>query len=128
LVEGDDMNDPVGDAVRSIVDGHIILSRDLAQKGHFPAIDILQSNSRVMRSVTSPEHIKLAQKLREILATYKDAEDLINIGAYKPGTNPRIDKAVKLIDSINDYLRQPIEDHSSMTQGLRGLQQILLHA
>lgn len=127
LVEGDDMNDPIGDAIRSIVDGHIILSRDLAQKGHFPAIDILQSNSRVMRSVVNPEHIKLAQKLRENLATYREAEDLINIGAYRPGSNPRIDKSVKLIDGINDFLRQPIEESSTMTDCLRSLQQIFVH-
>lgn len=125
LVEGDDMNDPVGDAVRSIVDGHIILSRSLAQKGHFPAVDILQSNSRVMRSVVSSEHVQLAQKLRETLATYKDAEDLINIGAYKPGSNPRIDRAVKLIDHINGFLCQAVEDSSTMKVSLRSLKQIL---
>lgn len=128
LVEGDDMNDPIGDSVRSIVDGHIVLSRALAQKGHFPAIDIMQSASRVMRAVTSPEHSKLAQKLRETLAIYKDAEDLINIGAYKPGSNPKIDKAVKYIDGVNDFLKQRVEDPSNYTQTLRQLQQILAGA
>ncbi len=124
LVEGDDMNDPIGDAVRSIVDGHIVLTRSLAQKGHFPAIDILQSSSRVMKAVSSPEHVRMAQKLRETIATYRDAEDLINVGAYKSGANPKIDKAIKAIDQINDFLKQKTEDHSNMSQCLRGLQQI----
>ncbi len=126
LVEGDDMNDPIGDAVRSIVDGHIVLSRSMAQRGHFPAIDILQSASRVMTSVSSPEQLKLAQKIRETLAVYKDAEDLINIGAYKPGSNPKIDKAVKLIDPVNDYLRQDVSDPTDMIQCMRRLQQIFI--
>ncbi len=126
LVEGDDMNDPIGDAVRSIVDGHIVLSRSMAQKGHFPAVDILQSSSRVMKSVSSPEQLRLAQRIRETLAVYKDAEDLINIGAYKPGSNAKIDKAVKLIDGVNDYLRQDVADPTDMTQCLRRLQQIFI--
>ncbi len=126
LVEGDDMNDPIGDAVRSIVDGHIVLSRGMAQKGHFPAVDILQSSSRVMKSVSSPEQLRLAQRIRETLAVYKDAEDLINIGAYKPGSNPKIDKAVKLIDPVNEYLRQDVGDPTDMTQCLRRLQQIFI--
>ncbi|WP_374000723.1 FliI/YscN family ATPase [Bdellovibrio bacteriovorus] len=128
LVEGDDMNDPIGDSVRSIVDGHIVLSRALAQKGHFPAIDIMQSASRVMRAVSSPEHVKLSQKLRETLAVYKDAEDLINIGAYKPGSNPKIDKAVKVIDAVNDFLKQRVEDPTNFTQTIRQMQQILMNA
>lgn len=128
LVEGDDMNDPIGDSVRSIVDGHIVLSRALAQKGHFPAIDIMQSASRVMRAVTSPEHAKLAQKLRETLAVYKEAEDLINIGAYKPGSNPKIDKAVKVIDGVTDFLRQRVEDPTNFTSTVRMMQQVLMNA
>jgi flagellum-specific ATP synthase len=128
LVEGDDMNDPIGDSVRSIVDGHIVLSRALAHKGHFPAIDVMQSASRVMRAVTSAEHIKLAQKLKETLAIYKDAEDLINIGAYKPGSNPKIDKAVKIIDEVNGFLRQNIDDPTDFTKTIRQLQGILLNA
>lgn len=127
LVEGDDMNDPIGDAVRSIVDGHIVLSRQFAQKGHFPAVDVLQSASRVMKSVVSPEHIKLSQKLRETLAVYREAEDLINIGAYKPGSNPKIDKAVKLIDQVNDFLRQDVTEPTDMVQTLRRLQQIFVN-
>lgn len=125
LVDGDDMNDPIGDAVRSIVDGHIVLSRSIAQKGHFPAIDVLQSASRVMRNVSSPEHVKMAQKMREILATYREAEDLINIGAYKSGSNPRIDKAVKLIEGVNQFLKQAVEDGASFNQCLRQMQGLL---
>ncbi|MGZ3785775.1 MAG: FliI/YscN family ATPase [Bdellovibrio sp.] len=128
LVEADDMNDPIGDSVRSIVDGHIVLSRALAQKGHFPAIDIMQSASRVMRAVVSPDHARLAQKLRETLAVYKDAEDLINIGAYKPGSNPKIDKAVKVIDAVNDFLKQRVEDPTNFTQTVRQMQHILINA
>jgi flagellum-specific ATP synthase len=124
LVENDDMNDPIGDAVRSIVDGHIVLSRQLAQRGHFPAIDILQSASRVMKAVTSAEHTRMAQKIRETLAVFKEAEDLINIGAYKTGANPKIDKAIKLIDPINEFLKQKTEDHSNMAQCLRLMNQI----
>jgi flagellum-specific ATP synthase len=128
LVEGDDMDDPIGDSVRSIVDGHIVLNRKLAQKGHFPAIDVLQSNSRVMRAVATPDHVKLAQKLREYLAVYRDAEDLINIGAYKQGSNPKIDKAIKLIDGLNDFLRQRVEDPSDMKQTMQILQGLLASA
>lgn len=124
LVDGDDMNDPIGDCVRSIVDGHIVLTRQLAQKGHFPAIDVLQSASRVMKQVTTPEHAKMAIKIRELLATYKEAEDLINIGAYKSGANPKIDKAVRVIDQINDFLKQRTDDSANMTQCLRIMQQI----
>ena len=128
LVESDDMNDPIGDAVRSIVDGHIVLTRSMAHRGHFPAIDILQSASRVMKAVASPEHLRMAQKLREIIATYNDAEDLINVGAYKAGANPKIDRAVKLIEPINEFLRQKTDDHSNMNQCIRTLSQILLSA
>lgn len=127
LVEGDDMDDPIGDSVRSIVDGHIVLSRKIAHKGHFPAIDLLQSASRVMRAVTTPEHQKLAQKLREALAIYRDAEDLINIGAYKPGANPKIDKAIKVIDDLQNFLKQNVEDSSDMNQTIRQLQGILVN-
>lgn len=114
LVEGDDMDDPIGDAVRSITDGHIVLERSLAHKGHFPAIDVLQSTSRVMRNVVSPEHIKWATSMRENLAQYKQAEDLINIGAYKMGTNARIDRAVSLQESLENFLKQGVEEKSDL--------------
>ncbi|MBX3016631.1 MAG: FliI/YscN family ATPase [Bdellovibrionaceae bacterium] len=127
LVEGDDMDDPIGDSVRSIVDGHIVLSRKLAHKAHFPSIDVLQSASRVMSAVAGKDHIKLAQKLREALAVYRDAEDLINIGAYKPGANPKIDKSVKVIDQLNAFLKQGVDEKTDMTKTLRELQGILVN-
>ena len=127
LVEGDDMDDPIGDAVRSIVDGHIVLSRKIAHKGHYPAIDILQSASRVMRNVAGPDHVKLANKLREALAIYREAEDLINIGAYKQGSNPKIDKSIKVIDELNEFLKQSVEDCTDMKTTLRYLQGILVN-
>lgn len=108
LVEGDDMNDPVADTVRSLLDGHIVLSRKLAEMGHYPAVDILQSVSRVMNSIVSKEHLLAAQRFKAIHATYQGAEDLINIGALAPGSNRRIDKAVSLIDRIREFLVQPI--------------------
>ena len=100
------MNEPVADAVRGILDGHIVLTRDLAHRGHYPAIDILQSVSRVMPQIVYPEQRASADALRDILATYKDAEDLINIGAYVEGSNPRIDRARARIDTVNGFLQQ----------------------
>lgn len=128
LVEADDNNDPIGDAVRSIVDGHIVLSRALAHKAHYPAIDILQSSSRVMKAVVPPDQIKWSQTIKELLATYKDAEDLVNIGAYKAGSNPKIDKALKHIDQINDFLKQSVDDPTNYQMTLRMMQQILVSA
>jgi flagellum-specific ATP synthase len=116
LVEGDDMNDPIGDSVRSIVDGHVVMSRALAHRGHFPAVDVLQSTSRVMRNVVSPEHFRQAQRVREAMAVFKEAEDLINIGAYKMGSNPRIDHAIKLESSIEKMLKQDIEEPSNFDE------------
>lgn len=113
LVEGDDMDDPIADAVRSIVDGHIVLDRKIAQRGHFPAIDILQSTSRVMKNVVDVQQYAAAQAVRENLAIYRDAEDLINIGAYKTGANSKIDRAVQLIDKINNFLRQDVAEAST---------------
>jgi len=110
LVEGDDMNEPIADAVRAILDGHIILSRDLASRNHYPCIDILTSASRLFGDLASPKQREAAGKLRELLATYKKAEDLINIGAYVKGNNPQIDRAIEKIDIINSYLRQPQSD------------------
>ncbi len=116
LVEGDDMNDPIGDSVRAIVDGHIVLTRQLAQRGHFPSIDVLQSTSRVMRNVVSPEHFRQSHFTREMMAVYKDAEDLINIGAYKAGSNPKIDMAIKLNDSIEHLLKQTMDENTNLQE------------
>jgi len=108
LVEADDLNDPIGDAARSILDGHIALSRPLASRGHYPAVDVLESISRSMIDVTSNEHQALAQRLRGVLATYRDAEDLVNIGAYVAGSNPEIDNALRLMPGVRDFLTQDL--------------------
>lgn len=126
LVEGDDMDEPIADAVRSIVDGHIVLSRHLAHRGHFPAVDVLQSTSRVMRSVTQSKHQRLATALRECLADYKQAEDLINIGAYKRGSNDKIDTAIDLHDKINFLLKQEVEDRSTLSTTLEMMEEIVM--
>jgi flagellum-specific ATP synthase len=124
LVEGDDMNEPVADAVRSILDGHIVLSRDLAAKNHYPAIDILQSSSRVMRKLIDDDHLKMSEKIRGILAVYSEQEDLINIGAYKNGASPKIDMALKYIELVNRFLCQDIMEKSSMKQTLEELKKL----
>lgn len=116
LVEGDDMNDPIGDAVRSIVDGHIVLSRSLAHRGHFPAVDVLQSTSRVMRNVVSPEHFQQSMRVREAMAIYRESEDLINIGAYKMGTSAKIDQAIRLEQPISNMLKQSVEVNSTFDE------------
>lgn len=108
LVDGDDMNEPIADAVRSILDGHIVLDRNIAAQNHFPAIDILGSVSRVMNEVVTPEHLQAAQNMRALMATYRDAEDLIHIGAYVKGSSKRIDAAIAKIDAINGFLCQGI--------------------
>jgi len=118
LVEGDDMNEPIGDAVRSIIDGHIVLSRKIAAKNHYPAIDVLESVSRLFSEVASPEHKELAGAIKELMAVYKEAEDLINIGAYVKGANPKIDKAITKIDKINSFLRQKIEEQFTFEQSI----------
>lgn len=110
LVEGDDFNEPISDTARSILDGHIVLSRDLAHRNHYPAVDILQSISRVMPDVTSGEHRSAAGKIRNLLAVYKKNEDLINIGAYVKGSDKNCDEAIKMMDKINEYLTQRVED------------------
>lgn len=124
LVEGDDMNEPVADAVRSILDGHIVLSRDIAAKNHYPAIDVLHSSSRVMNRLIDTGHAELSARIREILAVYSEQEDLINIGAYQPGSNPKIDKALKYIDPVNDFLRQDLADQATLEQTLQEMKNL----
>ncbi len=124
LVEGDDMNEPVADAVRSILDGHIVLSRDLAARNHYPSIDILASSSRVMRDIVSPEHFARGGKLREVLATYREAEDLINIGAYVSGSNPRIDYARSKIEAVTSFLRQGMGESVDFASSLSVLKEL----
>ncbi len=106
LVDGDDFNEPITDTARSILDGHIMLNRALAQKNHYPAIDVLQSISRVMSAIADKDHKTAAGKMKNVLATYNEAEDLINIGAYKNGSNKNIDYAIEKIDQVNEFLLQ----------------------
>ncbi len=124
LVEGDDLNDPVADSARSLLDGHIVLSRKLAERGHYPAVDILASISRLMPAVVSEKHNTAAQKIKEIYATYNDAEDLINIGAFSHGSNRRIDGAITLIDRINDFLIQRRKERTSFEDTVNQLKEI----
>jgi flagellum-specific ATP synthase len=125
LVDGDDLTEPVADSVRSILDGHIVLSRSLAAKNHFPAIDVLNSSSRVMRDIIPPRHLELAGKAREVLASYEEAEDLINIGAYAKGSNPKIDYAISKIDAINDFLKQDYSQTTTLKNSLKQLGMLL---
>jgi len=125
LVENDDLTDPVADSARSLLDGHIVLSRKLADRAHYPAVDILQSVSRLMPAVVSKEHVSAARKLKEIYATYVDAEDLINIGAFSPGSNRRIDGAIALIDRINRFLAQPVRQRTDFKETVRQLTAII---
>ena len=108
LVEADDMNDPIADAVRSILDGHIVLTRELATQNHYPAIDVLESVSRLTRDLLTPEQLELTGRAREHLATYRKNQDLINIGAYPPGSSPVIDEAIRLHGPLRQFLRQPV--------------------
>ena len=110
LVDGDDFNEPITDTARSILDGHIMLNRKLAHKNHYPAIDILQSISRCMSQIATREHKQLAGKMKNVMATYNEAEDLINIGAYKAGSNPEIDYAISKIQAVNQFLLQDVND------------------
>jgi len=121
LVEGDDMNEPVADTVRGILDGHIVLTRRLADRGHYPAIDILASVSRVMPEVVSREHQQVATQVKEMLATYQEMEDLINIGAYRSGSNPRVDRSISLIDPIKAFLQQDIAESVAWDSALSQL-------
>ena len=124
LVDGDDMNDPIADAVRSILDGHIVLSRNIAAQNHFPAIDVLASVSRVMSAVVPKEHMEANRKLRALMAVYKEAEDLIHIGAYVKGSSPKIDEAVQKIDAINDFLCQGVFEVQSFEETIQRLEGI----
>lgn len=125
LVDGDDMTEPVADSVRSILDGHIVLSRAIAARNHFPAIDVLNSASRVMRDIVSPRHLELAGKAREVLARYAEGEDLINIGAYLKGSNAKIDFAISKIDAVNAFLRQNFSETDTLQHTIEKLGSLL---
>jgi flagellum-specific ATP synthase len=120
-VDPDDAADPIGETARSVLDGHIVLSRDLAARNHYPAIDLLQSASRVMRDVISPAHQAAARTIVDLTATYRQSEDLIAIGAYKPGADPRLDKAVAAHDRIEAFLRQDIDEQVEFAASVRSL-------
>ena len=124
LVDGDDMNEPVADSARSILDGHIVLDRDLANSGHFPAIDVLKSASRVFTDVTTPQHQQNSRALRQIMATYRNVVDLVQVGAYQRGVNPKTDLAIDMQEPVNDFLQQPLNqptDFSATEQLLANL-------
>lgn len=121
LVEGDDMNEPISDAARGILDGHIVLSRKMASKGHYPAIDVLESISRLKNEVINDEHKFASLEIQEMLATYRSADDLISVGAYQKGSNPKTDKAISHIDSINDYLKQNVNENINFNDSIERL-------
>jgi flagellum-specific ATP synthase len=125
LVDGDDMNEPIADTVRGILDGHFVLDRALANKGQYPAINILKSVSRVMNNIVPPEHKKSAEILRERLSTYINSEDLINIGAYKKGTSREIDQAVRLYPEIISFLKQGTEEKVTMQDSIQHLLRLM---
>ncbi|MBS4536053.1 flagellar protein export ATPase FliI [Clostridium sp. D2Q-14] len=125
LVDGDDMNEPITDTVRGILDGHIVLSRDLANKNHYPAIDVLSSISRVMPNIVDDSHKNCANEIKDILSTYKTSEDLINIGAYKKGSNAKIDRAIKLNDNINNFLTQNVMENYSFKDVVNSMNSII---
>ena len=124
LVDGDDMNEPIADTVRGILDGHIVLSRAMANKAHYPAIDVLQSISRVMPLITDENQVKDAMHIKELIATYRDSEDLINIGAYASGSNPKIDLAIEKQADINDFLRQDVNEKTNFDDARSWLHQL----
>ncbi len=125
LVEGDDFNEPVSDTVRGILDGHIDLSRELASRNHYPAIDVLSSVSRVMTEIADDEHLEAAGELKKMLADYRESEDLINIGAYEPGSNPDVDRALENIDQINDFLHQGITEKTDFENTVNQLKNVV---
>ena len=121
LVEGDDLADPVADAARAVLDGHFVLSRKLAEAGHFPAVDVLASVSRVMPDVVDAEHAGLARRAREMLSVYREAADLVEVGAYAQGSNPRIDRALSCIDALNAFLRQGPDERTALPETMKRL-------
>ncbi|MDQ1351434.1 MAG: flagellum-specific synthase, partial [Acidobacteriota bacterium] len=125
LVEGDDITEPISDHARSILDGHIVLSRDLANRNHYPSVDVLGSLSRLMKDVVDKEHDTAAGQLRELLAVYRDAEDMINIGAYAKGSNKKIDDAIARIDNINTFLRQAVNERVTFGDTLKQLKTVV---
>jgi flagellum-specific ATP synthase len=125
LVEGDDMTDPVADTVRSILDGHVVLSREIAAQGHFPPVDVLGSVSRVMTAVVPQDHASAAMRIKALLAAYRRASDLITIGAYKEGSDPEVDKAIRFKSKIDSFLQQGIEEGISLEESVQTLMNLV---
>ena len=125
LVEGDDSNEPISDTVRGIIDGHIMLSRKIAMKNHYPAIDILASISRLMSDIATDQHKKMASKIRQLMAIYQENEDLLSIGAYKSGSNPSLDESINKIQSINRFLVQEVSEVSSFDESIKSMENVL---
>lgn len=125
LVDGDDMNEPIADTVRGILDGHFVLDRDLANKGQYPAVNVLKSISRIMNNIVSDDHVKAAERLRELLSTYMNSEDLINIGAYKKGTSAEIDEAITRYPQILNFLKQSTNEKVSINESVEALLQLV---
>lgn len=124
LVEGDDMTEPVADEVRSILDGHIVMSRDLANQGHYPAIDVSESVSRVMTNIVDDDHVHAARKLKEVVANYEKERDLILIGAYESGSNPAVDYAIEMIEPVNQFLKQDVSDKIPLSESVEELKEM----
>jgi FliI/YscN family ATPase len=121
LVEGGDMDEPVADEVRGILDGHVVLSRDLASRNHYPAVDVLQSLSRVMSGIVDPEHLRAASEFRKLLAAYESQRDLVVLGAYKRGSDPLLDRALDRLESMKSFLCQGTDESSGMDETVRML-------
>lgn len=125
LAEGDDQNDPIADAARAILDGHVVLSRELAESGHYPAIDIEASISRVMTEISDEKHLLVARRCKQIFSTYRKNRDLINVGAYQPGSDPRVDEAIALYPAIQNFLQQNLREQVSLVESLDDLERML---
>jgi type III secretion protein N (ATPase) len=125
LVEGDDMTEPIADETRSILDGHIVLSRKLGAANHYPAIDVLASVSRLMTAIAGKDHLRSAGRIRQLMAKYQEVELLVRIGEYKSGNDPVADEAIKKLDSINGFLKQGLREQSSFEQTLESLHQLV---
>ena len=128
LVDGDDHNEPVADAVRGILDGHIVMERAIAERGRYPAINILKSISRTMPRAADPAYVPVINRARSVMATYSDMEELIRLGAYRPGSSPDVDEAIRLHKPLEDFLAQAKDDCTGLAQGYQQLEQILLAA
>ena len=128
LVEGDDHSDAIGDEVRSLLDGHIWLSRKLSTRGHYPAIDAIESISRVMPDICDPEHKKAAMEMRRLVAVYLDNEDMISLGMYRAGSNPEIDHAIKMKPMIDQFLKQDVSERAVLGETVQRIKELMLGA